>query len=138
MSAIAITKKRLHEAIRGVCLECMGGSTKEVRECARDSCRHWPFRMPERVGAVQTSLWRCNDQEEFTNLLGAAVERLAGVTKITSSIVRGVLVAYPLHPNWFGGCLRKVLRKRGFRVVGYQRSGMGSRNGGIEAVWERG
>jgi hypothetical protein len=138
MPAVAVTKKRLHEAIRGACRDCMGGSLMAVQECARDSCKHWPFRMPERVGAVQTNLWRCNDPEEFARLVSEAVTRLNGVRQVSASTIRYVLAAYPLHSNWFGSTIRMVLRKRGFRVVGYQRSLIGSRNGGMEAIWERG
>jgi hypothetical protein len=33
------------EAIRAKCLDCMGGSAREVLLCVAVNCRSWPFRM---------------------------------------------------------------------------------------------
>ncbi len=41
------------KAIRANCIECSGGSLREVRECHITDCALWPYRMgthPERKG----------------------------------------------------------------------------------------
>lgn len=87
---------------------------------------------------IQTDLWRCNDSVEFARLVGDALSKVAWKGRVTAGDVRARLVAYPAHCNWFGTTLRNVFRKRGYRVVGYHTSGVVSRRGGVEAIWERG
>ena len=43
MSAISVRK--LLKAIRLNCLECSGGSAKEVTECSMKRCALYPYRM---------------------------------------------------------------------------------------------
>lgn len=42
-------------AIRTHCVECSGGSTKEVRECSITRCPLFPYRMGRRPGTGKDS-----------------------------------------------------------------------------------
>lgn len=41
---ISASKKQLRQAIRQYCIECSGGSMKNVRDCSMADCPLWPFR----------------------------------------------------------------------------------------------
>lgn len=41
------TPRILLAAIRANCLECSGGSRKQVRNCEIKNCKLWPYRMGE-------------------------------------------------------------------------------------------
>ena len=41
------TPEELLIAIHKYCLECSGGSRKEVQRCALKGCALWPYREPE-------------------------------------------------------------------------------------------
>lgn len=43
------------KAIRAKCLECGGGSNKEVRFCLCKDCPLWPYRFGKRPSTVQRS-----------------------------------------------------------------------------------
>jgi len=45
MAKVKIAKKELWKAIRKHCLECSGGSRKEVKLCLCNECPLYPFRM---------------------------------------------------------------------------------------------
>jgi hypothetical protein len=49
-SEAALTPMR---AIRAKCLDCSGGSTKEVRLCPVTACALWPYRMGRRPRASE-------------------------------------------------------------------------------------
>lgn len=42
---IGISRISRGDAIRQMCLSCMGGSSREVLLCASANCSLWPFRM---------------------------------------------------------------------------------------------
>lgn len=42
------TPRILLAAIRANCLECSGGSRKQVRNCEIKHCKLWPYRMGEK------------------------------------------------------------------------------------------
>ena len=135
-------EKKLHRVVRGMCLECVGGSTKAVRECTTATCKAWPFRLPDGECAVQMSLLTCNDRELFKAALIKAVEHAEQIPQplswvMCASAVRAVLDVDPLEPNWFGGQLPQILKLRGYSVFGYGKSTVESRKGGLEALWER-
>lgn len=47
-SATPVTILRPLRAIRERCLDCSGGSVKNVRECPVTACTLWPYRMGHR------------------------------------------------------------------------------------------
>jgi hypothetical protein len=74
MSATTVTPMK---AIRAKCIDCAGGSEKEVRECRILSCALWPYRMGKRPATLAKHRRRntnsqrkgtdeSNDQEETT------------------------------------------------------------------------
>lgn len=44
MAELGIEPKPVLKAVRLKCLECMGGSSMEVRQCPSVDCELWPFR----------------------------------------------------------------------------------------------
>lgn len=72
-SRLGIQRVSRGSAIRQKCLDCMGGSSSEVRLCASGDCALWPFRMG-------TDPWRAPMTEEQR---AAAAERFAAVRKTT-------------------------------------------------------
>jgi len=59
-------------AIRGMCLQCMGGSAHEVLLCASSPCPLWPFRMG-------TDPWRAPMSEENREAASERMRALRGV-----------------------------------------------------------
>jgi hypothetical protein len=45
LNALGRHKRPLLRAIRGLCIDCSGGSPGEVRHCAMVACPFWPDRM---------------------------------------------------------------------------------------------
>ena len=64
------TPQELHAAIRDKCLDCCGGSRKEVMRCTmEDQCALWPYRLAEprekaRTTTGQVSLFELLPKEE--------------------------------------------------------------------------
>jgi hypothetical protein len=45
LESVGHPPRPLREAIREKCLDCSGGSIKEIRLCTAVACALWPFRM---------------------------------------------------------------------------------------------
>lgn len=72
-SQAALTPMR---AIRAKCLDCSGGSTKEVRLCPVTTCALWPYRMGRRPRASKKSGTYVPDFCATRDSEGESAERL--------------------------------------------------------------
>lgn len=66
---LGVTRTSRGDAVRAMCLQCMGGSPREVLLCASANCPLWPFRMG-------TDPWR-EKREMSDEQRAASIERLA-------------------------------------------------------------
>ena len=86
------------QAIRAHCLNCCGGSSREVAECMAVRCPSWPFRMG-------SNPWRAPRSDEQRQAIGIASPSRRGKQK--SALQRGRPWG-GYHPIRGGNCRRSV------------------------------
>lgn len=74
LSRLGIERTSRGAAIRAKCLECMGGSSNEVKLCASANCALWPFRLG-------SDPWR-EKREMSEDERAAAAERLRAAREL--------------------------------------------------------
>lgn len=72
------TAEALLVAIRAKCLDCSGGSRREVERCKIKDCAIYPFRSVSAIGGEHEQQTRIKGQLDLSDVLMAKKEENAG------------------------------------------------------------